>query len=90
MVWDDPVADKLKNENEEPSVESKHADLSPQLLHDCDTSLPWLQCQTCYLFGLGASFSSHFLFDLSGSGTAAPKTAPPKLSTGCRHRVLQL
>ena len=38
MVWDDPVADKLENENEEPSVESKHPDLSPQLLHDCDAA----------------------------------------------------
>ena len=34
VIWDDPVAYKLENEDEETSVESKHPDLSPQLLHD--------------------------------------------------------
>ena len=34
MIWYDPVADKLEDEDEEPSVEREHSDLSPKLLHD--------------------------------------------------------
>ena len=37
MVGDDPVADKLQDEDEEPSVKGKHPDLAPELLHLCDS-----------------------------------------------------
>ena len=33
MVWDDPVAHKLQDEDEEASREAKHADLDPQCFH---------------------------------------------------------
>ena len=36
MVGDDPVADKLQDEDEEPSVKGEHPDLAPELLHLCD------------------------------------------------------
>ena len=37
MVGDDPVADKLQDEDEEASVKGEHPDLAPELLHLCDS-----------------------------------------------------
>ena len=80
MIRYDPVADKLENEDEEPSVESEHSDLSPQFLHD-----DWLQYRTLSLFVSEAAHISNHL-----EAVAALLCGKPKLLTGCRHRVSQL
>ena len=37
VVGDDPVADELQDEDEEPSVKGKHPDLAPEFFHLCDS-----------------------------------------------------
>ena len=45
VVGDDPVADELQDEDEEPSVEREHSNLSTKLLHDKTLSRPCLLFQ---------------------------------------------